>query len=77
MVDIFTRLEEVRKTFKLESIIFNHLNDILVEADEVRQVLNIPKDLPLKDIVPMISSDVIISLCGNNNSKLAKLLRSY
>ena len=75
LVDIFTRLEEVRKTFKLKSVTFNHLNDILIEVDEIKQLLNIPKELPLKDVIPMISSDVIISLCGDNNSKLAKLLR--
>jgi len=75
LVDIFTRLEEVRETFKLKSVTFNNLNDILLEVDGVKEILNIPKDLPLEDVVPMISSDVIISLCGDSNSKLAKLLR--
>ena len=75
LVDIFTRLEEVRETFKLESLTFNHLNDILTEVDEVRLLLNISNDLPLEDVIPMISSDVIISLCGDSNSRLAKLLR--
>ncbi len=77
LVDIFTRLEEVKETFKLKSLTFNHLNDILTEIDEVRQQLNISKDLPLEDVVPMISSDVIISLSGDSNSRLAKLLRYY
>lgn len=75
LVDIFTRLEEVRETFKLKSVTFNHLNDILTEVDEVRQVLNISKDLPLEEIIPMITSEEIISLCGDSNNKLAKLLR--
>jgi len=75
LVDIFTRLEEVRETFKLESLTFTHLNDILTEVDEVRQLLNISNDLPLEEVIPMISSDVIISLCGDSNSRLAKLLR--
>ena len=75
LVEIFTRLEEVRETFKLKSVTFIHLNDILIEVDEVRQVLNISKDLPLGDVVPMISSDMIVSLFNDDNSKLAKLLR--
>jgi len=75
LVEIFTRLEEVRETFKLKSVTFNHLNEILTEVDDVKQLLNVPKDLPLDDFVPMISSDVIISSCGDSNSKLAKLLR--
>ena len=75
LVEIFTRLEEVRETFKLKSVTFNNLNDILIEVDEVRQILNISRDLPLEEVVPMISSDVIASLCNDGDSKLVKLLR--
>ena len=77
LVEIFTRLEEVRETFKLKSVTFNHLHDILIEVDEVRQVLHISKDIPLENVVPMISSDMIVSICNNSDSKLAKLLRYY
>ncbi len=75
LVEIFTRLEEVRETFKLKSVTFNNLNDILIEVDKVRQILNISIDLPLEEVVPMISSDVIASLCNDGDSKLVKLLR--
>ena len=77
LVAIFTRLEEVRETFKLKSVTFNHLNDILIEVDEIRQVLDVSKDLSLEDVIPMISSDMIISLGSDGNSKLAKLLQYY
>ena len=77
LVEIFSRLEEVRETFKLKSVTFNHLNDILIEVDEVRQVLHISKDLPLEFVIPMISSDMIASICNDSDSKLAKLLRYY
>jgi hypothetical protein len=75
LVEIFTRLEEVRNTFKLKSVTFNHLNDILTELELVKKEINVPKDLALEEVIPMITSDKVISICDDSNSKLAKLLR--
>ena len=75
LVEIFTRLEEVRDTFKLKSVTFNHLNDILAEIVLVKKEINVPKDLALEEVIPMITSDKVISIWGDSNSKLAKLLR--
>jgi hypothetical protein len=75
LVEIFSSLEEVRETFKLKSVTFNHLNDILNEITLVKKELNIPTDLTLEEVIPMISSDKVKSLCNDKNSKLGKLLR--
>ena len=75
LVEIFTRLEEVRETFKLKSVTFNHLNDISEEVDDVKRALKIPMDLSLDEVIPMISSESVISSCGDSHSKLAKLLK--
>jgi hypothetical protein len=75
LVEIFTSLEEVRDSFKLKSVTFNHLNEILTEVNNIKQILNISKELPLEDVIQMISPDDVISLCNDSNSRLAKLLR--
>ena len=75
LVEIFTNLEEVRAVFKLKSVTFNHLNDILTEINDVKKQMDIPDDTALVDVLPLISSDIIIETCGDSNSRLAKLLR--
>lgn len=75
LTDLFLRLEEIKTVFKLKSVTFLQLERILVELETVKDMLNIPKNTSLEDVIAEISPFDIPMLGVGYNSNLERILK--
>ncbi len=77
LTDLFIRLEEIKDVFKLRSVTFLQLERIMVELETVKDMLDIPKNTPLEEVIAEISPFEIPNLGVGTNSNLERILRYF
>lgn len=77
LTDLFLRLEEIKNVFKLKSVTFMQLERILVELETVKDMLNIPRNTPLEEVITEISPYDIPMLGVGYNSNLERILKYF
>jgi hypothetical protein len=77
LTDLFLSLEEIKNVFKLKSVTFMQLERILVELETVKDMLNIPRNTPLEEVIAEISPYDIPMLGVGYNSNLERILKYF
>ncbi|MHA2054369.1 MAG: hypothetical protein ACW99F_12300 [Candidatus Hodarchaeales archaeon] len=77
LTNLFLRLEEIKTIFKLKSVTFMQLERILVEIETVKDMLDIPRNTPLEEVIAEISPYDIPNLGVGNNSNLERIMKYF
>jgi hypothetical protein len=76
-VSLYHKLEDIRAVFDLQTSNFTQLNELLIEITTVREMADLPENIPLPDLLFSIRGKTLSSFGLGNNSLLEKLLRYY
>ena len=74
LVYLYSRLEEIKEVFKLQSATFTQLEKILIEIETVKDMLDIAPSTPLDQVLLQIVHEEISSLGVGKSSILERLL---
>ena len=77
LVSLYNKLTEIRAVFDLETNNFSQLNELFIEITTVREMVGIPRDRPLPELLVSLRSKTLSSFGIGENSLLEKLLRYY
>lgn len=77
LIRLFNAFQEIRKAFDLHTNNFSQLNELYVEIITVREMLDLPKDLSVTEILSRITPELVPSLGVGRNSLLERLLQFY
>ncbi|MHA1978450.1 MAG: hypothetical protein ACW98F_04855 [Candidatus Hodarchaeales archaeon] len=77
LAQLYYKFEDMIDVFKLKSYTFRQLEKLLVELETVKDMLGIPRDTPLQQIVFQLTSYDISSLGVGNDSILEMIMKYY
>lgn len=74
LINLFKELKEIQYALNLQNPNFIQLNVLYVELTTIREMLNLPKTLPIADVVARAKQEVLPSLGIGDNSLLERVL---
>jgi hypothetical protein len=77
LAQLYYKFEDIIEVFKLKTYTFRQLEKLLVELETVKNMLDIPRDTPLQQIVFQLTSYDIPLLGVGNGSILEKIMKYY
>ena len=74
---LFRKIEEIREVFDLPAVSYNILNELYVEIATVRDMINLPEDTPLLELLKKVKPDQLPLLGIGKDSLFEKLLQIH
>ncbi|UCE12656.1 MAG: hypothetical protein JSV04_10735, partial [Candidatus Heimdallarchaeota archaeon] len=77
LIKLFNTFQEIRKAFDLHTNNFSQLNELYIEIVTIREMLDLPKNLSINEVLSQIPPELVPFLGVGRNSLLERLLQLY